>query len=460
MIFNTNSKISIKNRLLIQFGLATLVISVILYTLIKSIINQVIISTQDKLLSAAVNSISEKFYVDKNELSLDLPYDTFSLIGSISDDKIFYRIDLNDKFLTGYEDFPIGQKFGNLREPIFDNIYYNNQNIRVASAQQSIFFNGQNNEVFVSIGQTLNLKENILFKVTNNLYFLVFIYLFFSFLIAILTAKLTLSPIKSLADKLTNKKPNDLNYINDDLPIELTPLMNSLNGLIRKLKIILKQTEIFISEAAHHIKTPLAVVKSESEIALIKSKNPENRDHLKNIIKSINDANRSTTQLLDQAMILYKLERPEKIHFYVISLLNKIIKTFTPIAEIRNTNIKCKNLSKDKLVKLDPILYETAIRNLIDNAIKYSEPESNVLISTEMSEKYYKITIKNKINKKISTPKKELFKRFKRGVNSENIIGTGLGLSIVSEIMQGLKGNFKIEYKKGEIFCAILLFSL
>ena len=156
-------------------------------------------------------------------------------------------------------------------------------------------------------------------------------------------------------------------------------------------------------------------------------------------------------------MILYKLERPEKIHFYVISLLNKIIKTFTPIAEIRNTNIKCKNLSKDKLVKLDPILYETAIRNLIDNAIKYSEPESNVLISTEMSEKYYKITIKNKINKKISTPKKELFKRFKRGVNSENIIGTGLGLSIVSEIMQGLKG-FKIEYKKEKYFALFYYF--
>ena len=460
MIFNTNSKISIKNRLLIQFGLATLVISLILYTLIKSIINQVIISTQDKLLSAAVNSISEKFYVDKNELSLDLPYDTFSLIGSISDDKIFYRIDLNDKFLTGYEDFPIGPKFGNLREPFFNNIYYNNQNIRVASTQQSIFFNGQDNNVFVSIGQTLNLQENILFKVTNNLYFLLFIYLFFSFLIALLTAKLTLSPIKSLANKLTKKEPNDLNYINDDIPIELTPLMNSLNGLIKKLKIILKQTEIFISEAAHHIKTPLAVVKSESEIALIKSKNPENRDHLKNIIKSIDDANRSTSQLLDQAMILYKLEKPEKTQFYVISLLNKIIKTCTPIAEIRNTKIKCENLSKDKLVKLDPILYETAIRNLIDNAIKYSEPESNILISTKISEKNYKITIKNKINKKISTPKKELFKRFKRGINSENIIGTGLGLSMVNEIMQGLKGNLKIEYEKGEIFCAILLFSL
>jgi len=98
MIFNIATKISIKNRLLIQFGLATIVISVILYLLIKSIINHVIISTQDKLLSAAVNSISEKIYVDKNELSLDLPYDTFSLIGSISDDKIFIELTLITNF--------------------------------------------------------------------------------------------------------------------------------------------------------------------------------------------------------------------------------------------------------------------------------------------------------------------------------------------------------------------------
>ena len=459
MIFNIATKISIKNRLLIQFGLATIVISVILYLLIKSIINHVIISTQDKLLSAAVNSISEKIYVDKNELSLDLPYDTFSLIGSISDDKIFYRIDLNNKFLTGYEDFPIVSKFGNLREPIFKNISYNQQNIRVASIQKSIFFNGQNNDVYVSVGQTFNLQENILFKVTNNLYFLVFIYLFFSFFIALLTAKLTLSPIKSLANKLTNKEPNDLNYIKDDLPIELTPLINSLNGHIRKLKIILKQTEIFISEAAHHIKTPLAVVKSESEIALIKSKNPENRDHLKNIISSINDVNRSTSQLLDHAMILYKLERPEISKFYLINKLNKIIEALRPIAEIRNFNIKHKILSKDKLINLDLILYETAIRNLIDNAIKYAEPESDIIIKTRITETYCKISIENKINEIIGAPKKELFKRFRRGINSENIIGTGLGLSIVNEIMQGLKGNLKIKYNKGGIFCAILLFS-
>ena len=92
MKLHSKNSISIRNRLLIQFGLATVLISVILFFVIKIIITQAITSTQDKLLSAALNSISEKFYIDKDELSLDLPYDTFSLIGSISDDKIFYKL--------------------------------------------------------------------------------------------------------------------------------------------------------------------------------------------------------------------------------------------------------------------------------------------------------------------------------------------------------------------------------
>ena len=460
MKLHSKNSISIRNRLLIQFGLATVLISVILFFVIKIIITQAITSTQDKLLSAALNSISEKFYIDKDELSLDLPYDTFSLIGSISDDKIFYRIELNGNFLTGYQDFPVSSKFGNLREPFFHNKNYNNQVIRVASIKQSFFLNGIDNDINISIGQTLNLQSNILFQVTNNLYLLIFIYLILSFLIAFLAANLTLSPIRFLASKLTKKEPNNLDYINEDAPVELKPLINSLNGFIKKIKILLNQTEIFISEAAHHIKTPLAVVKSESELALLKSKNPENRNHMRNVIEAINDTNRSTSQLLDQAMVLYKLEKPENNKFYIISLLNKIIKSLKTNADLRDIKIQHKNLSKDKLINIDPILYETAIRNVIDNAIKYSSSESEISIISEMKENHYIISIRNKSNQKLNISKENLLKRFKRGKNSKNIIGTGLGLSIAGDIMQGLKGNLKIKFERGEIFCVSLLFSL
>ena len=417
MKLHSKNSISIRNRLLIQFGLATVLISVILFFVIKIIITQAITSTQDKLLSAALNSISEKFYIDKDELSLDLPYDTFSLIGSISDDKIFYRIELNGNFLTGYQDFPVSSKFGNLREPFFYNKNYNNQVIRVASIKQSFFLNGIDNDINISIGQTLNLQSNILFQVTNNLYLLIYLFNFIFF--NCVFRNLTLSTIRFLASKLTKKEPNNLDYINEDAPVELKPLINSLNGFIKKIKILLNQTEIFISEAAHHIKTPLAVVKSESELALLKSKNPENRNHMRNVIEAINDTNRSTSQLLDQAMVLYKLEKPENNKFYIISLLNKIIRSLKTNADLRDIKIQHKNLSKDKLINIDPILYETAIRNVIDNAIKYSSSESEISIISEIKEEYYIISIRNKSNQKLNVSKENLLKICKRGKNSK-----------------------------------------
>ena len=181
---------------------------------------------------------------------------------------------------------------------------------------------------------------------------------------------------------------------------------------------------------------------------------------MRNIIEAINDTNRSTSQLLDQAMVLYKLEKPENNKFYIISLLNKIIKSLKTNADLRDIKIQHKNLSKDKLINIDPILYETAIRNVIDNAIKYSSSESEISIISEMKENHYIISIRNKSNQKLNISKENLLKRFKRGKNSKNIIGTGLGLSIADDIMQGLKGNLKIKFERGEIFCVSLLFSL
>ena len=75
------------------------------------------------------------------------------------------------------------------------------------------------------------------------------------------------------------ERPADLRKVSSDVPKELLPLSQSLNSFIGRFRSALRQTETFIAEAAHHIRTPLAVVKSESELALRKSKTPENRVH-------------------------------------------------------------------------------------------------------------------------------------------------------------------------------------
>ena len=93
--------------------------------------------------------------------------------------------------------------------------------------------------------------------------FVTFIFLIIAILFAFLTANLTIRPIGSFADDVKMRGPSDLRKVSSDVPSELLPLVHSLNGFISRFRTALRQTETFIAEAAHHIRTPLSVVKSE-----------------------------------------------------------------------------------------------------------------------------------------------------------------------------------------------------
>ena len=74
--------LSIRNRLLLQLGVVAFIISISLFLLVRQVIVQAVTATQDGLLNAAVQSIVDKITVIDNAVSLDLPYDTFSLLGA------------------------------------------------------------------------------------------------------------------------------------------------------------------------------------------------------------------------------------------------------------------------------------------------------------------------------------------------------------------------------------------
>ena len=93
---------SIRNRLLLQLGVLAVAISLSLFLLVRLVILQTVTVTQDGLLTAALQSVVDKIYVLDNVVSVDLPYDTFTLLGSVGEDRIFYRISENGKVLTGY----------------------------------------------------------------------------------------------------------------------------------------------------------------------------------------------------------------------------------------------------------------------------------------------------------------------------------------------------------------------
>jgi two-component system sensor histidine kinase TctE len=288
---------------------------------------------------------------------------------------------------------------------------------------------------------------------------IVFIFFIISIFLSFITTSLALRPVNLLAKEVKERGPHDLQEVKYPSPKELKPLLNSLNGFIKRLQNSLKKTEIFIAEAAHHIKTPLTVVKSESELALRKSKTPENRVHLRNIIRSVDQTSRSSIQLLEHAMVMYRAEKKQRELCKVNQIIKKIADNYKPAANLRDINIKLNLLTDYNIeILLDRILLEVTLRNLIDNAIKYSPIEENIIIKSIINNNKYIILIENVSLKMDKINKNQLVKRFSRGKNHKNIIGTGLGLAIVTEAVHALKGKFniKIENKK-KLITSILL---
>lgn len=453
----SSNNLSIKNRLLLQLATVATILIISFFFTIKSFIGNTVISTQDGLLSASLGSIIKKIRVEQGEIYIDLPYDTFSILGSMKDDKVYYRFDLNKKFLTGYEDLPKREIYGDIREPNFETIIYRGETIRLANIKKNFNIKNKELEILITLGQTQNFQKSINNDVTKNM---IIIFVLFSFVIiflVIITTNYTIRPLNSLARQLSLRGPKDLRIVKYKAPIELKPLVQSLNGLIQRFRGNLIESESFLAEAAHHIRTPLATVKAECELAIRKSKNDKNRNHLLNIIRSVEQTNRSSSQLLEQALVKFK---SEKITFKKISInhfIEKIIENYKPSADLRDIKINLINkISKKIILKLDNTLLEIAVRNLLDNAIKYSPAEKNINVVLEISKDFYLIEVTNLSNNKLEYDFKKIMKRFIRGNKNEKVIGTGLGLSIVDEAIKSIKGEFKISKKKGNVFCAVL----
>ena len=143
MISLKTNNFSLKNRLLIQLSIIAAILSIIIFVGIRTLVTQTLTTTQDSLLKASVNSIVEGVRVGNNDIYLIWPFETFSTLGRLGEDRIFYRLDKNNEFLIGYNKFPKSKIYGNLSKPSFKTINYKEKNIRTVSVKHLFTIKGK-----------------------------------------------------------------------------------------------------------------------------------------------------------------------------------------------------------------------------------------------------------------------------------------------------------------------------
>lgn len=283
----------------------------------------------------------------------------------------------------------------------------------------------------IAVGQELDFRQDIAWDMAEEFMLPWALGIFILLTSTILIITYEFLPLGRLAKSIQNRAPEDLSALpNESVPKEIEPLIDAMNKLLDKVKKMVEREQSFIADSAHELRTPLTALKIQLEIVeLAKDDEKMKNQALKNLKIGIE----RSARLVEQLLALSKAQSVRQTGMQEIINWPKIVNETIDVYQAAITEKKLKlemNLTKDgPITKANPLLVSLIVRNLIDNAIKYSPAQATVHICV----KDRSLTIINSNSHLKQDVLSHLGQRFYRPAGQKET-GSGLGLSIVERI--------------------------
>lgn len=441
---------SLRNRLVLTLIGGAALLTLLLFFAVRNYAVQVAQQGQDSILEASVTSMLDAATLRDGTIELDLPYSALSMLSTSADDRVFYAIFQDGAFLSGYRELAFSDT------EAFQTGRMRGSDVRKVSASRTLIGVNRRTDVQIVLAQSQDALSETLEQISRNAGLLGIGFFALATALSFWAASTAIGQLDKLTTSVTRRGPQDLSPFTKPVPREMAPLVGSLNSLMGRLDQSLSQSEDFIAEAAHRVRTPLATIRSYAEAMLQRVDKAENREAMRSMVKAIDESSRAAGQLLDHAMITFRADHLERQDIDLVELVGDLVQRMTPIAEMRDLSLFLQGDSRVPFSG-DPILIQNAVRNLIDNAMKYGPSESSV-----------EITVSKKPTPQITVcdhgpgfPEQEidsLTARFQRGANAANTIGSGLGLTIARDVASAHGGQIKLANQPEGGACVTLSF--
>jgi two-component system sensor histidine kinase TctE len=222
------------------------------------------------------------------------------------------------------------------------------------------------------------------------------------------------------------------------VPEEISPLVNSLNDMLARLSQSIHSQKRFIADAAHQMKTPLAGMRMQSELAMRQS----SREEIQRSLEQLSKSSESATRLVNQLLALARAENdsPQTTSLQrtdLRALVRGTVQDWFQSALARQIDLGFEEDETDLVVQGNATMLREMLNNLIDNALRYTQLGGRVTVRVRADTERNKVLLEVEDNGPgIATAERgHVFERFYRILGSE-VEGSGLGLAIVREIAQ------------------------
>lgn len=290
--------------------------------------------------------------------------------------------------------------------------------------------------VVIQVGESNQLQKKLEKTITfSYLKILITTCLLFGILIWLIVGH-GLKNIKILAQKVSRRSATALKALDSkNMPIEIRPIADELNNLFVRLQKAFERNKRFAGDAAHELRTPLAALKTQAQVALLSSNMEDSKKTIQKVIEGTNRC----THVVQQLLILSRLSEEETLGdmqlLDLVALTTDMLAQLAPFALSKKIDLAFIKPKEHQKIIANETALSILIRNLVDNAIRYTPKGGNVTVKIADLPSGVALQI---IDSGPGIPQElyfQVFERFYRVLGTKTS-GSGLGLPIVKQIAE------------------------
>jgi two-component system sensor histidine kinase TctE len=395
----------------------------------------------DRALFETARDISNQVKIVGGDIRVDLPDVTLNMIESDQWDRVYYMVSSAEgKFVTGNRGLPPLPAESPPNKPVYYDAQYLGQPVRVAALYRSTL--NPASVILVQTAETLNKRRILANEILLGMLLPELILIVLVGTVVWYGIARGLRPLATLQREIGSRSSRDLSPLSEtSVPDEVQPLIQSMNSLLVRLNEALSAQQRFIADAAHQLRTPLAGLRTQTELALRQNTSEDVRDTL----QRLNTATTNTTHLVGQLLALARAEpgahRSQPMQNMDLNDLAKnVTAEWVPQAIEKNIDLGFDEKSQSAYIEGDAIFLREMLSNLLDNAIRYTHKGGRVTVRVAQDVDHVVLGVEDNGPGIPEQERGRVFERFHRllGNNTE---GCGLGLAIVREIAQEHKAK-------------------
>jgi two-component system, OmpR family, sensor histidine kinase TctE len=399
---------------------------------------------QDRQLLASAQVMAGQVEWRDGTLVAQTPPAALEIFASEARDRVYFQVRTEaGALLAGWPDLPAADVEG--ATPRYGTVRFRDDAVRRVSLTRTLFQDGKPMRVQVSVAETRRAFDDLVRTLWWPDLRHQSVLLMLALALMLLGLTLELRPLLRLRADLLARDSADLAPLRTtELQRELRPIVETLNQYAARLTRQVEQQRRFIADAAHQLRTPVALIGTQLHYASGQAASPELRDTL----QALRDGSRHLTQLINQLLSLSQAEARRGTDralqpVALLALSRDVLIELALLADQRGVDLGLDPASVEVMATADPALAHALLFNLVDNAIRYTPRGGSVTVQVDRTDAQAGLRVEDTGPGIPAELRPHVFERFYRG-NATDVEGSGLGLAIVREAAAACRARVEL----------------